>query len=191
MALADLATTTDLSSRGVTPTALHSVMLWVASSVIRGAAGSPIARTTSTVKLTAWGEQRLALPGLPVESVSSVSVDGSPVTGWDLVDAAHLWRPSGWGHEQRPAAVEVTLTHGLAEVPEDIKQLVCDLAILGADAAPAGAVDPRVFSETIDDYTVTFKQGSSVASAMELPTATKVALAARFGGGVAVVRNRA
>ena len=192
MALADLATTLDLSARGVAPNAVHSVMLKVASATIRGAAGGPISQTTSAVSLTAWGEERLALPGRPVTSVASVSVDGVATTDWMLTDSAFLYRACGWGHWEDPVEVAITLAHGLPTIPVDIVQLTCDLAILGANAAPEGAQDPRVFAEKIDDYSVTYKtEGRAVSSAMELPAGTKASLAARFGGGVDVVRNRA
>ena len=52
MALPALATTSDLSARGVSPSSLWSVMLDVASCIVRGYAGSPIAETESTVELT-------------------------------------------------------------------------------------------------------------------------------------------
>jgi hypothetical protein len=189
VALPDLAASADLSARGVTPTSVHTVMLAVASSIVRAAAGSPILEVDSTVVLTCWGGRLLSLPGLPVQSVASVEVDGEAVTDWRLVDSAKLWRLGEWGHEDDPLPAEVTMTHGLPTVPKHIVQLVCDLAIAGADAAKDGAHDPRVVAEKIDDYAVTFAD-SAVASAMELPQLTKNWLRAQFGGGVSVVTYR-
>lgn len=194
MALPDLAAAADLSARGVTPTSVHDVMLAVASSVVRGAAGSPILETTSTVSLWAVdGSQWLDLPGKPVTAVSVVVYDGDTLTADDdykLVDG-RLWGSSPWGDPREPLEVVVTMTHGLAEVPPHIVQLVCDLAIAGADAATAGAHDPRVLAERIDDYSVTFAPGAeSVATAVELPALTKAWLRSQFGGGVAVVSYR-
>lgn len=191
MALLDLADNADLDARGVTPTAVHTLMLAVASSVVRAAAGSPILQTTSTVTLTDWGGAMLRLPGLPVRSVASVKVDGQAVTDWRLVDASALFHTSCWGDASSPVDVEVTLTHGLPEVPAHIVQLVCDLAIAGANAATSGALDPRVVAEKIDDYAVTFAAGAEVvATAMELPRLTKSWLRSQFGGGVQVVSYR-
>lgn len=191
MALPDLAAAADLTARGVTPGAVHTTMLAVASSLVRAAAGSPILSTTSTVELTGWGGVLLPLPGLPIRTIYTVLVDGVEVTDYRLVDRAQLWRASGWGHPEDPIPVTVTMTHGLAVVPEHIKQLVCDLAILGAGAATAGAHDPRVLVEKVDDYSVSFAAGAeSLASAMELPRATKLALKAAFGGGAGVVTYR-
>jgi hypothetical protein len=164
VALPDLALAADLSARGITPTAVHTTMLAVASSVVRAAAGSPIAETDSTVSLwaldcTPW----LPLPGVPVTAVASVVVDG------DALDAdayklvySDLWRSGSWG---------------------------TGLAILGASAATEGSHDPRVLVEKIDDYSVTFAD-DAVASAMELPALTRTWLRSQFGGGAGMVRFR-
>jgi hypothetical protein len=191
VALPDLALAADLSARGITPTAVHTTMLAVASSVVRAAAGSPIAETDSTVSLwaldcTPW----LPLPGVPVTAVASVVVDG------DALDAdayklvySDLWRSGSWGTGLEPVEVVVTMTHGLPEVPASIVNLVCDLAILGASAATEGSHDPRVLVEKIDDYSVTFAD-DAVASAMELPALTRTWLRSQFGGGAGMVRFR-
>lgn len=193
MALPNLAVSTDLSARGVdvSGTVLVGVMLSVASSLVRQAAGSPVLSTASTVTLWATDDSPwLDLPGKPVTAVSAVTLDGTLVaaTDYKLVDG-RLWR-STWGYYSEPLEVVVTLTHGFAVVPVDIVQLVCDLAILGMNTATDGAIDPRVIAEKIDDYSVTFgADAASVASALSLPDATRRSLAARFGGGVGVVRS--
>lgn len=191
MALPDLAASADLTARGVTPTSVHTVMLAVASSMVRAAAGSPILENDSVVMLTGWGGRTLDLPGLPVQSVATVEIDGVAVTDFKLTDSSRLWRLCEWGGVDEPVDIEVTMTHGLPTVPKYIVQLVCDLAIAGANAATAGAHDPRVIAEKIDDYSVTFAQGAeAVASAVELPEATRRWLRAQFGGGVGVVTYR-
>lgn len=193
MALVDLAVAADLSDRGVdvSDAGLVAVMLAAASAVVRGAAGSPISETDSTVTLTAWGGTMLQLPGLPVQSVATVEIDGDAATDWKLTDTGALWRRAGWGYDLEPIPVEVTMTHGLPSVPADVVQLVCDLAIAGMGAATEGALDPRVVAERIDDYSVTFASGAeAVASAMSLPRLTRNWLRSRFGGGVQVVTYR-
>lgn len=194
MALPDLASAADLSARGVTPTSVHDVMLAVASSIVRAAAGSPILEAESTVTL--WGldpDHWLDLPGKPVTAIDSVIHDGDTLTAgtdFKLVDG-RLWGFSPWGDGCEPLEVTLTMTHGLVAVPPHIVQLVCDLAIAGADAATAGAHDPRVVAEKIDDYSVTFAQGAeAVASAMELPVLTRAWLRAQFGGGAGMVTQR-
>lgn len=193
MSLPDLAVAADLTARGITPTAVHATMLAVASSIVRAAAGGPILATTSTVSLWASEPSKwLPLPGTPVTAVSAVVHDGTTLaaTDYKLVDGS-LWRSTPWGNDCEPLKTVVTLTHGLAAVPAWVVNLVCDLAILGAAAAPDGARDPRVIAEKVDDYAVTFAPGAeAVASAMELPALTKRALRARFGGGAGVVTHR-
>jgi hypothetical protein len=193
--LPNLAAAADLSARGVdvSDTVLVAAMLAVASSVVRGAAQSPILETDSTVTLWAVdADQWLTLPGKPVTAVSSVEVDGVALaaTEYKLVHG-DLWCASGWGTGCEPVEVVVDMTHGFAEVPAYIKQLVCDLAIAGMASSSAGAHDPRVVAEKIDDYAVTFAEGAeAVASAMELPRLTLNGIRARFGGGAAMVSQR-
>lgn len=192
MALPNLAAGSDLSARGVTPTAVHTVMLAVASSLVRAAAGGPILETDSTVTL--WGlddTSWLDLPGCPVTDVAEVVVESEVLDAetYRLVDG-RLWRAGTWGGCE-PVEIGVTLTHGLPAVPPHIVQLVCDLTILGANAAAEGAHDPRVVAERIDDYAVTFAPGAeAVASAMEIPPMTKQWLRSQFGGGVSMVTSR-
>jgi len=194
VALPNLAVTGDLSARGITPTAVHTTMLAVASSVVRSAAGSPILATTSVVTL--WGldsSRWLDLPGKPVTAVATVVHDGTTLVANDdykLVDG-RLWGASPWGDDCEPVKVVVTMTHGFAAVPAHIVQLVCDLTIAGANAAVDGAHNPNVIAERIDDYAVTFAPGAeAVASAVELPPLTKTWLRAQFGGGAGMVSHR-
>lgn len=196
MALANLATSADLSTRGVSisATALVAAMLAVASATVREAAGSPILETDSTVVLYGWGDQLLPLPGLPVQSVATVEVDGVATTDFTFVGEA-LWRSCGWGHSYDPVPIEVTLTHGLPAVPADLVDLVCNLAAAGmaeaASLAAGGSFDPRVVVSSIDDYRVQFAAGAdAVASVFDLPPLTRSRLRARFGGGASVVEYR-
>lgn len=191
MALPDLAATADLSARGVTPTAVHTTMLTVASTLVRQAAASPVLEHTATIQFgVTEASQWLDLPVKPVRSVSAILLDGEAFTGdYKLVDNG-LWSRCGWAICE-PVVATVTLVCGLPTVPDDIVQLVCDLAILGADSATSGAIDPRVVAESIDDYSVTFAKGAEVvASAMTIPAMTRHSLRARFGGGTGSLRLR-
>lgn len=193
MSLPTLAILTDLQDRNVdvTDAALYDTMLAVASASVRGAAGSPILETESVVALTAWGETLLDLPGHPIRSVSAVSIEGVAVTDSKLANG-RLWRRCGFGCTYEPSEVVVTLTHGFAEVPADIVDLVCNLATAGAAAASTGETfDPRTVSEKIDDYYVQYAAGAdAVASIMDLPPAARNRLSARFGGGASVIEYR-
>lgn len=192
MALPDLATSADLSARGVdvSDTGLVAVMLTAASALVREAAGSPILEHDATV--TFWAIEPglwLDIPVRPVTAVSAVTLDGDTVTDYKVVDGS-LWRACGWALWE-PLEVEVSLTCGLPETPATVVQLVCDLAIAGMQSATAGAIDSRVVAERIDDYSVTFADGADlVASAMTVPPKTRASLRARFGGGVGSVGLR-
>lgn len=192
MPLANLAVESDLLDRGVAVTdgTLADTMLAVASSLVREAAGSPISETATT--FTTWALERGCWLGLaervrPVTAVTSVTLDGSAVGDYKLVDG-DLWRSAGWCQIE-PAEVVIAATVGFPDVPEHIRQLVCDLAILGINTAAEGAHDPTKIVESIDDYSVTFAKGAdTVASAMTIPALTRLGLRSRFGGGLGSVR---
>lgn len=197
MALAPLATVADLTARGLTveasETALAGVYLDVASTAVREAAGCPISQATSTVDVEGDGTQWLSLPGPPVTSVASAELDGTPVTDWRL-RSGRLWRAAGWSSGYGPCEVTVTYTHGLPTVPADIVDLVCRIAaatLIAYRAQPGGeglaARDVR--SERIGDYAVQYGDGGRITE-VELPDYLREQLAARFGGGTAVVKSR-
>lgn len=186
--LTALATTADLSARGIPVTDTDGVtaFLAAASSAVRGAAGCPISKETSTVTLSTEASRRLELPSRPVHSVASVTLDGEALTvGTDvLLRGSSLWREDPWQRQGAvPGEVVVTFTHGLETVPEDVVDLVCSL-VAGALAAKAAGYEAHtgVQYESTDDYRVGYLTGEdAVASVMELPERTKRALRRRFG----------
>lgn len=200
MALATLAQAADLDTKGVdiSNMPLVELMLGVASSVIREAAGNTISQETSTVKVMAPDGRWLTLPG-PVTAVSAVLLDGAAFADWKFINGM-LWHPWGWSYGtytyQRPfrrdiwipVEVTVTYTHGYAEVPADIVNLCADLAALGVQAAGQKSTPANVIaaSYTIDDYTERLQYSDKARTAMELPDVTKEWLAQRFGTGVYV-----
>lgn len=210
MALADLADTTDLDDRGITYTSpsedtLVSTLLTVASQMVREAAGAPILQATSTVTVAGrYDQQWLSLPGQPIRSVSTVEIDGTAKTDWRLSDG-RLWRRSGWGTDDGPSEVEVTMVHGLTSVPVDIVDLVCAMVAAGLVAARAeddgtglAGRDPSIQSqsESVGSYSTStsYATGRDAAeaapTAMSLPQRTRDALRSRFGGGVGVLVSR-
>jgi hypothetical protein len=193
VALDPLATVADLAALGLVledgEQTIAESYLAVASAAIRDAAGSPISRTTSTVVLEGDAAQRLQLPGGPVTGVTTVLLDGEPVTDWRLV-SDRLWRHGGWNGFE----VTVTQIHGLPEVPADIIDLVGRLvagalASYRADDGGASLGTQVVTSERIGDYAVTYG-GDGLATDMELPAYLRERLAARFGNGVSSLRSR-
>ncbi|WP_258038030.1 hypothetical protein [Streptomyces sp. SM5] len=147
---------------------------------------------TSTVMLEGEADQRLRLPGSPIQSVDTVAIDGATVTDWRL-RSDRLWRFGGWTRAE-PSEVEVTYTHGLPTVPDDIIDLVGRL-VAGAMASYRAEDDGAslgtqvITSERIGDYAVTYG-GDGLATDMELPAYLRERLAARFGGGAGLVRSR-
>ncbi|THA31790.1 hypothetical protein E6R18_15780 [Streptomyces sp. A1277] len=196
MALDPLATLDDLAELGLTisddETTVATRYLTVASAAVREAAGATISQTTSTVVLEGEADQRLRLPGSPIQSVAAVAIDGATVTDWRL-RSDRLWRFGGWTGAE-PSEVEVTYTHGLPEVPADIVDLVGRLvagamASYRAEDGGASLGTQVITSERIGDYAVTYG-GDGLATDMELPAYLRERLAARFGGGAGLVRSR-
>jgi len=190
MALAPLATVADIEVRGVAvapaEVAVTEVYLAAASSLVRDAAGCPISEEISTLSLEGHAGTRLVLPGQPVTAVSDVALDGVAVTDYRLTNGA-LWRSQGWAAHVAPATVELTMTHGLPDVPADIVEMVCRMATQALLAFREG--DPaqrRVDSERIGDYSVEYSDAET--GVMALTDVQTRKLAARFGNTAAMVR---
>ena len=197
MALAPLATVDDLEARGLTvdpgEVGIVNVYLGVASAAVREAAGTAITRTTSTLTLEGVLGQRLTLPGPPIVSVDAVAVDGRAVTDWRL-RSERLWRAPGWSGIE-PSEVEVTYTHGLLSVPDDIIDLVCRavaaalVAYRSEDGGTGLAADKEITSERLGDWSVTYGADGRVTE-MELTQAWRDRLAARFGNSITALMSR-
>ena len=185
MALAPLATTADLSARGISGDQAD-VALAVASAAVREAADAVISQTESTLTFSARHDSFLPLPG-PVASVSAVTMSGVAVTGYELeVDGLHYAR--GWG----AGTVSVTFVHGLPEVPVDIVDMTCNLAKAWLDhSANGGGSTAGLSSVRLDDAAedYTDEQAGQV-SPVFIPKLTRQWLRARFGGGATVVSTR-
>ncbi|MBJ6615560.1 hypothetical protein [Streptomyces sp. I4(2020)] len=197
MALAPLATVADLEARGLavdeSEADVVNTYLRVASAAVREAAGTAISRTTSTITLEGQAGQWLTLPGPPIVSVASVAIDGRAVTDWRL-RSGRLWRAAGWSNCE-PSEVDVTQTHGLVDVPEDIVDLVCRMAAAALnayrseDGGAALGTAKEVTSERLGDWAVTYGADGRI-SEMDLPDYWRERLAARFGGGVTALVSR-
>ncbi|HQK32283.1 MAG TPA: hypothetical protein PLZ92_11445 [Phycicoccus sp.] len=192
MALTPLAGMSDLLAHapaGFSPDMSKAfAKLDAASDAVRDAAGSPITQAESTVRIVAAGcGSWLDLPGKPVVSVSSVTIEGEPVTGWRLL-GSRLYRAGEWAHGG-PVEVQVTMVHGFAEAPADVVALVCDFAIaalLNESGARAGVTSQGY---SIDDYreNLAFDQGPhGTSSVIEIPAGTRAMLRQRFGAAAFV-----
>lgn len=196
MALDSLATSSDLTARGIASDADDSTALAVASSAIRNAADNCISQQTSTVTVEAPRGHLLRLPS-PVTDVSSVTVNGIIwtegvdflVTSEGLYSVSPSWStsflpPYGVGADL-PVPVVVTFTHGLTTVPPDIVDLCCALAASWKKSKTDGfEADAGVASFRVDDYQeVATSEASGQASPVWIPETTRAELRARFGSG--------
>lgn len=185
MALEPLATTADLAARGISVSAplVADKLLAAASAAVRDAAGAAISQLTSTVTLTGTRERFLPLPAGPVVSVDAVSANNKDITDFVIIDG-QLYREFGWqfflSNDQwqftrAPSLITVTFTHGLAEVPDDIIDLVCSM--VGQRVKTGYNLDPRLAAASIDDYREQYNLDVQVG---QLPESTREWLRQRF-----------
>lgn len=159
--------------------------LRVASAAVRDAAGVAIGEETSTVGTNGGPENLLRLPG-PVTAVASVLLDGTAVTDFEVLPNG-LWRHCGWG--RFPCPITVTYTHGLAPVPDDIVDLVAQLAVAWLlHQSEGGGSTAGLTSARLDDAAEGYNDESAGhVSPVYIPEIDRQWLARRFGGGVEVV----
>ncbi|WP_289294382.1 hypothetical protein, partial [uncultured Reyranella sp.] len=167
--------------------------LHAASEAVREAAGGPISETTSTLTVHSDGEGSwLRLPVHLVTAVDQVLVDGDPVLDWRLVNG-RLWRAAGGGRSDQPTPVEVTCTHGYPEVPEPVRVLVIQLALVAAQHIEDDGLlgpTPGVRQESISAtaYAVTFGSDDPVPSTVfEINDRTRRWLRTSYGPGAAAM----
>lgn len=194
-----LATQGDLTARDITgDSGTLDVFLEAASAEVRNAAGVPISRQTFTIDMEGTPRQWLTLPGQPIASVADVELDGDALTaGTDYRRVGgRIWRRHGWQRRRcEPSIVTATVTGGLVTVPSDIVDLVCSMVGAALVRMAEGyEADGREAAFRIDDYSEqppSLSTEARLAGPMELPPATRRRLAARFGGGAAVLRTGA
>lgn len=185
MALDPLATPADLPAAWRDNDDAERALL-IASAAIRDAAGAPISEVTATVTTEAPTGHVLSLPG-PITAIESVLVDDVEVTDYRNIGVG-IWR-RWWACE--PVPVVVTATFGLAEVPADIVDLTCQLAVAWMQHNDAGGGSTAgLKSVSLDDAAETYSDESAgQVSPTYIPEATRNWLARRFGGGAAVVET--
>lgn len=136
----------------------------VASSAVRGYCGHHVSSVTGeVVALDGTGTTLLLLPGPPVTSVASVTVEGDALDPSDYrwSAAGFILRTDGACFPDLPRAVEVEMTHGWAQIPAAIIGVVCSLAgrILDGSAG--------IKQEAIGSYSVTYASPSPTLQAAE------------------------
>ena len=118
----------------------------------------------------------------PLATLTDLLTRGVDTTDTDRALAA-------WNQPPITEAAVTFIICGLAEVPADVVNLVCDLAqasLLQEAPVPAG-----VTSIAIDDYRESYATGADAqVSVFEIPERTRAWLRQRFGATSFVVRER-
>lgn len=139
-----LATTDDLDERlGRTLAGAEldraAALLRDASATIRGYTGQQFTQATTTDRFRVRPRQPLVLPQRPVTAVSAVTdINGTAVAyTWDGIDRIEMWAdigaingPSYDTFSGRPLLrnlVDVTSTHGYADIPDDVVAIACQM----------------------------------------------------------------
>jgi len=124
------------------------------------------------------GREIMPLKGYPVETVSAVTLEDAPVTGW-LLDGAVglLLRPGYQPWPAVPGGYRVTYTGGLDPVPQPVKYACAILVAVLADAA--NNKGQQITSERLSDYQVTYAR-SDGAVGLEALSAAAAALLAPY-----------
>lgn len=127
---------------------------------------------TATIRLPSSGGLELHFPLRPVRAVTAASIDGVPVTDFQLTAAGTIYRARSWRTAYAPQTLLLTVDYGMASTPADIQGVVLELA--------GGIYDGRlgVEAEQIDDYRVSY---SGVLSE------TSRAILAAYGADVAAL----
>lgn len=158
MALPAFATAAELAAVMQAPvdSAAADLALASASAVIRRWTRQTITKVIDdVVTLRVIRCDELVLPQRPVVSVSEVKVNALVLNDW-VLSGDRLLRTGGWHRlpgtttYPDPGLVQVTYTHGWAEVPDEVRAVCLDLA-------SATLANPSMLrQEAIDDYSRTF-----------------------------------
>lgn len=154
-----------------------------ATAYLRGVVGAQVSPPAQvTVRdLLSGGEKWVHLPGAPIVSVESVTVNGVE-TDYILLDNAVKVH----GH----SLVEVVYTVGYQTVPDELKAWACVLAsdVLSSIDDLGALHSGGVSYVSIDDYRKGWQSGGD-SSGFVLPQRVEDALRSRFGESAHVVRT--
>lgn len=191
------ATATDVSDRlgrALTATEATQVAALLADATghLQSVIGQRVEGGTSTIRQrTSWRDMRVHLVQFPIRTVDTVKVNGvmlTPITDWYWYGDDVIYIVGGYTTTTAKFAnVDVTYTHGVVTVPDDLKQITCALVLqtLG-QLQRSGSMDPgQIQSERIDDYSVSYQAGSGSVG-MHLPAAVAERLRAKYGQGAYV-----
>lgn len=163
--------------------ATATTLLEQATAVVQGVTRQRIVAVAGeTLDVLGTVESSLWLPQGPVTAVTSVELDGEPVTDYKRF-GVRLWRSCGWARcAWEPSTVTVVYDHGYAPDGQGI-QLAKSAALMLA--AGAATTSPGVTSESIDDYQVVYEK---MAGRMEASPFLSTALCKAYGRRVGLVK---
>lgn len=191
-----LVTSAELATAlGIDPAAIDTpraeLVISRATTTVQDAVGQRLVDATDTAVLDilTWS-QWLDLPQKPIRSVTSVVLDGTPITDWRLT-RHRLWRASGWGAWMpygsvllvEPSQALVTYAHGYAvgtQALETARNAVFALA------CPAYGNPEANSTESADGYTASLDARSA---RMELTEYTRQQLINTYGCGATVTTS--
>lgn len=160
-----LVTPTELASfmQQDVDTSTATLLIEMATGKIQSACGQRLVEATSTFVIDVqWGSWTawLELPQRPIQSVASVTIDGTAYTDW-VLRSQRLWRLGGWSlSASAPSQVTVTdCVHGYPTGSQAL-QLARDMCLALA-AAGYGNPGGSAAAEQIDDYRVTYAEADS------------------------------
>lgn len=189
--IADLEARLNVTFAAGAETAQAQAFLDDATAYLQAEIGQLITAGTATYTTRAYANP-IRLPQQPVTAVTTVLLDGVATTDFDFIDQ-ELWIPARRAYidsfpqiDERLPYVDVTVTfnYGYATIPAELKAWCCVLASQARDAAAAGTLGaPRVRSEQIDDYSVSYVTDGTP---MSLPDDVLERLRARYGAGAYV-----
>lgn len=144
------------------PAALQA--LDIASSSVRAYCGHHVSLATDDVAvLDGTGTAVILLPAIPISEVASVSVNDVELTEerYRWSSKGFIMRQDGLTFPSSPQSVQVTYTHGWAEIPPAIVGVVVSLAGRMLDGS-AG-----IKQESLGSYSVTYASPTPTLQAAE------------------------
>lgn len=175
---------------GVTPSEADRLATQ-ATSLVQEATGQRLVEVVDdTVTVMGTTESWLALPEMPVSSVSSVQIDDEVVDDYKLV-GSRLWRAGGWASKDydvskihEPSAVKVVHTHGYTAGDQRLERARTAAFALAVQVHdnPSGAV-----GLSVDDYREQFGQSAGDAG-VQVPESVAVSLRRYYGRKAGLVR---
>lgn len=117
-------------------------------------------------KCLGHGGDTLCLPQWPIITVTSVMVDGTDVTDYEILHDMSLYRSAGW---PVGTIIVVQYTAGYETLPPDLQYVIDQLAASLEAQATSLMINSAIASERLGDYSYTLASAELIERAMLLP----------------------